>query len=101
MASKFSRITASTSVTAQPASLEKLIIGSHNGSTFSVFDGTVVDGDLTVRILGTAVPHATATYGPQEIEFNVTCAYGIFVQVAGGTGNVVDYIVTYNGNPLR
>ena len=95
MASKYSRLTASAQITAQPGTVEKVIIGTHNGSSFSLWDGDA-DG-VGTRIIGTYFPRS----GASEILVEVRFETALYMTVAPGAGNSIVGTVTFNGDPLR
>jgi len=94
MASIPKRITAASKVSPSPGTVDRILIGSHNGSSFRLYDNT---GDTTTPVTGTYTP---AT-GSSVIEIHAVFGTAINVEVTAGAGNSVDYTVFINGDRER
>lgn len=101
MASKFTRFTDTTQITTTPSSLERIVVGTHTGVELSVYDGTLagIGNGVTTLVMGTFIPHATQTYGPQEIVLEAKFDNGILIQASASP--MLDGTIFYNGDPLR
>ena len=93
-ASKYVRMTATGAVTTGPGSVEKIVVGSHNASTFRLWDGT---DQATTPITGTYTPATGSSVILLEAVFNTA----LYVSATSSGTNTIDYTFLINGTTPR
>ena len=92
MASKYLKITSSTQITDQPGTVDRIVVGSHNGSTIKIWDDTGEEGQA---MTGTLTPTQS------HVDIGGFAGTAIYASVDAGEGGSVEYTVFFNGDPLR